>query len=69
MFIFKTKINYRSNTIVYIFICYQLIIMKRELYKIHQREMLVTWLACGKPRDSHMRDDMNIIRLRFNCMF
>ena len=30
MFIFKTKINYNSNTIVHIFI-YQLMIMKGEL--------------------------------------
>ena len=31
MFIFKTKMNYNSDTIVHILIYYQLMIMKREL--------------------------------------
>ena len=31
MFIFKYKINYNSDTIVHLFIYYQLMIMKREL--------------------------------------
>ena len=45
MFIFKTKINYNSDTIVHILIYYQLmIIMKRELvsqnvHKAHLNDM------------------------------
>ena len=44
MFIFKTKINYNSATIVHILIYYQLLIMKRELvsqnvHKAHLNNM------------------------------
>ena len=54
MFIFKTKINYKrlkSDIIVYIYMYYQLTIMKRELvsqnvYKAHFNDM--KYYACNR---------------------
>ena len=46
MFIFKIKINYESETIAYIFVYYQLIIMKRECHKMYIKRTLLNSARC-----------------------